>query len=118
MPWLFLILAGLCEIVWAIGLKYSHGFTRTTASVITIVVMLLSFVLLAKAMRDLPLGTAYCVWTGIGAVGTTIYGIWKFDEPRDAIRIISIMLVILGIVGLKLASGEKGDSHVNTSERE
>src|SRR3954449_8347262 len=83
MPWIFLVLAGVCEIVWAIGLKYSQGFTRLTPSVITIVVMLLSFVLLAQAMRSLPLGTSYTIWTGIGAVGTTIWGIMRFNEPRD-----------------------------------
>jgi quaternary ammonium compound-resistance protein SugE len=102
MAWMYLLLAGLCEIVWAIGLKYSNGFTRMWPSVITIAVMLLSFVLLSQAMRTLPLGTAYAIWTGIGAVGTTIYGILHFNESRDWPRLICMALVVGGIVGLKV----------------
>jgi quaternary ammonium compound-resistance protein SugE len=102
MAWVYLVLAGLCEIVWAIGLKYSNGFTRLWPSVVTIAIMLLSFVLLSQAMRTLPLGTAYAIWTGIGAVGTAIYGIVHFNEARDWPRLICIALVVVGIVGLKV----------------
>jgi quaternary ammonium compound-resistance protein SugE len=102
MAWVYLIAAGVCEIVWAVGLKYSNGFTRLWPSVTTIVIMLLSFVLLSQAMRTLPLGTAYAIWTGIGAVGTTIYGIICFNESRDWPRLICIAVVIAGIVGLKV----------------
>jgi quaternary ammonium compound-resistance protein SugE len=108
MAWTYLLLAGLCEIVWAIGLKYSHGFTRLWPSVITILIMLLSFVLLSQAMRTLPLGTAYAIWTGIGAVGTTIYGILHVNEARDWPRLICIALVIGGIVGLKVLAPKGG----------
>ncbi len=103
MPWLILALAGLCEITWAIGLK-RYGFTRTWGGAVTVVVMLLSFLLLERAMRHLPLGTAYGVWTGIGAVGTTVYGIVFLAEPRDWPRVVSIALVIGGVVGLKVLS--------------
>ena len=108
MAWIYLVLAGLCEIVWAIGLKYSNGFTRLWPSVITIAIMLLSFVLLSQAMRTLPLGTAYAIWTGIGAIGTTIYGILHFNEARDWPRLICIALVVGGIVGLKVLSPAQG----------
>ena len=101
MPWVYLFMAGICEIVWAVGLKYSQGFTRPTASIITVLVMLLSFVLLAQAMKTLPLGTSYAVWTGIGAVGTAIYGITAFGEARDWPRIMCIALIVAGILGLK-----------------
>jgi quaternary ammonium compound-resistance protein SugE len=104
MAWVYLVLAGICEIVWAIGLKYSNGFTRFWPSVWTIAIMLLSFVLLSQAMRTLPLGTAYAMWTGIGAVGTAIYGMIYFNESRDWPRLICIALVIVGIVGLKFLS--------------
>ncbi|HOA72282.1 MAG TPA: quaternary ammonium compound efflux SMR transporter SugE [Phycisphaerae bacterium] len=102
MAWIILIVAGLCEVGWAIGMKYSQGFTRFWPSVWTLVVMTVSVVLLAQAMRTLPLGTAYAVWTGIGVVGTVIYGIWRFAEPCDAIRLVCIGLIVAGIVGLKL----------------
>jgi quaternary ammonium compound-resistance protein SugE len=102
MPWLWLTAAGICEIVWAIGLKYSEGFTRLVPSLITIPVMLLSFYLLSIAMRGLPLGTAYAVWTGIGAVGTAIYGIAMLGEPGDWRRLLCIALIVAGILGLKL----------------
>jgi quaternary ammonium compound-resistance protein SugE len=102
MAWIYLVAAGICEIVWAVGLKHSNGFTRLWPSVITIAIMLLSFVLLSLAMRTLPLGTAYAIWTGIGAVGTTIYGIVHFNESRDWPRLICIAVVVAGIVGLKV----------------
>ncbi|WP_439881453.1 DMT family transporter [Pontibacter sp. MBLB2868] len=105
--WVYLILAGLCEIGWAFGLKYSEGFTKPGVSVVTVVVMILSFVLLSQAMKQLPLGTAYGIWTGIGAAGTAILGIVFLDEPRDLIRIICLLLIITGVVGLKVFSGVK-----------
>lgn len=105
--WLYLILAGICEIGWAFGLKYSEGFTKLGVSVVTVIVMILSFVLLSQAMKTLPLGTAYASWTGIGAAGTAILGIVFLNEPRDVIRIFCIMLIIAGVVGLKVFSGTK-----------
>ena len=98
--WLFVVAAGVCEVVWAAGLK-KFGFTLTAGGLFTVIVMLLSFVLLDQAMRHLPLGTAYAVWTGIGAVGGAVVGMWLFREPRDWVRILSIGLIVAGIVGLK-----------------
>lgn len=102
MHWFILIVAGMLEVVWAIGLKYSDGFHRFWPSVLTVVAMVLSFVLLSLALRHLPLGTAYAVWTGIGAVGTAIMGILLFNEPFALARILCIGLIVSGIVGLKL----------------
>ncbi len=109
MPFLYLILAGLCEVIWAIGLKKTDGLTtflsdssKIWPTIWTILFMLISFWLLSLAMRDLPLSTAYAVWTGIGAVGTVIYGMIFLNEPRDILRILCIALVIAGIAGLKL----------------
>jgi quaternary ammonium compound-resistance protein SugE len=104
MPWLLLFVAGLLEIAWAIGLKYADGFTRLWPSVGTIAAMIGSVVLLALAMRSLPVGTAYAVWTGIGAVGTVILGIVLFAEPATAARLVSIGLIVAGIAGLKLVT--------------
>lgn len=104
MAWLVLLCAGILEVVWAVGLKYTEGFTKLTPSVITLVAMLGSVVLLAHAMRTLPMGTAYAVWVGIGAVGAVIMGIMLFDEPVTILRLGSVGLVIAGIIGLKLAS--------------
>lgn len=101
MPWFTLFLAGLCEIGWAIGLKYSTGFTRLWPSVWTVAIMLLSFVLLSRAMVHLPVGTAYAVWTGIGAAGTAILGVVLFNESRDPLRLLCLVLIVLGILGLK-----------------
>ena len=100
MAWVFLIAAGVCEVVWAAGLK-KYGFTRTWGGAFTVLVMLLSFVLLDRAMRTLPLGTAYVVWTGIGAVGSAAVGMALFGEPRSALRLACIGMIIVGIVGLK-----------------
>jgi quaternary ammonium compound-resistance protein SugE len=105
--WIYLILAGICEIGWAFGLKYSEGFTKIGVSIVTVLVMILSFVLLSQAMKTLPLGTAYGIWTGIGAAGTAILGIVFLNEPRDLIRIICILMIIAGVVGLKVFSGLK-----------
>ena len=104
MAWLLLIIAGLCEIVWAIGLKYAQGFTRFWPSVMTIVAMLVSIVLLGYAMKSLPVGTSYAVWVGIGAVGTAALGIVLLGESASPGRLASLALIVAGIVGLKLAT--------------
>mgnify|MGYP001769165216 CR=1 FL=1 len=104
MNWLILLLAGLLEIGWAIGLKYSEGFTRFWPSVWTLVAMVASMVLLAIAMKSLPVGTAYAVWVGVGAVGTAALGIVLFGEAATAGRLASLALIVAGIVGLKLAT--------------
>ena len=102
--WIVLFVAGLCEIGWAVGLKYTEGFTRPWPSVGTVLAMVVSVVLLGLALKALPLGTAYAVWTGIGAVGTALLGIYLFNEPRDALRLVCIALIVAGIVGLKLVT--------------
>jgi quaternary ammonium compound-resistance protein SugE len=102
MSWVLLVLAGLLEVVWAIGLKYSAGFTRPFPSAVTVLAMLASFLLLSRAMHQLPLGTAYAVWTGIGVVGTTLAGIGLFGEPLTLARGICVLLVIAGMLGLRL----------------
>ena len=104
MPWFYLIIGGIFEIVWAIGLKYSEGFTKLWYSVGTVIAMVLSFVFLAKAMKELPVGTAYAIWTGIGALGTATLGIILFNESKDIIRLLCLGLIILGIIGLRLSS--------------
>lgn len=104
MAWIILVLAGLLEIGWAIGLKYSAGFTRLVPSVLTAISMAGSVVLLGLALRTLPLGTAYAIWTGIGTVGTAIFGIMVLGEPASAARIACIALIVSGILGLKLLS--------------
>lgn len=104
MAWLILIIAGIFEVVWAIALKYSHGFTRLVPSIITIVGMLISFYLLSQATKTLPIGTAYAIWTGIGALGAVICGIIFFKEPLTALRIVFMILLLTGIIGLKATS--------------
>ena len=104
MSWLYLFIAGALEIVWAIGLKYTAGFTRLVPSVITIVAMVASVWFLALALRTIPVGTGYAVWTGIGAVGTAVLGIILFAEPATAARLLSIGLIVAGILGLKVVS--------------
>ncbi|MFL4294426.1 quaternary ammonium compound efflux SMR transporter SugE [Enterobacter asburiae] len=104
MSWIILFIAGLLEVVWAIGLKYTHGFTRLTPSVITVTAMIGSIVLLSWAMRSLPVGTAYAVWTGIGAVGAAITGILLLGESASLARIASLALIVAGIIGLKLST--------------
>jgi quaternary ammonium compound-resistance protein SugE len=104
MAWLLLIVAGLLEVGWAIGLKYTEGFTRIWPSVFTLGAMVLSVVLLGVAMKSLPVGTSYAVWVGVGAVGTAILGMVLFGEPATAGRLASLGLIVAGIVGLKLAS--------------
>jgi len=102
MSWVFLFLAGLTEVAWAIGLKYTDGWSRLWPSVVTGVLMVVSFAFLSLALKTLPLGTAYAVWTGIGAVGTALAGIYLFGEPRDALRLFCIALIITGVLGLRL----------------
>jgi quaternary ammonium compound-resistance protein SugE len=102
-PWAILVLAGLMETGWAIGLKYSDGFTRLVPSVLTIAGALASFWLLSTAMRSLPVGTAYAVWVGIGAIGTAILAVWLFGEPVNTARVLGIALILAGIIALKLA---------------
>ena len=102
MAWIYLVVAGLFEIAWAIGLKYSAGFTRLLPSVLTVAAMAASLYLLAIALRTIPVGTGYAVWTGVGAAGTAILGILLFGESAAIFRLVSIALIILGIVGLKL----------------
>lgn len=104
MSWILLFVAGLFEIAWAIGLKYTESFTRLWPSVGTLAAMALSVILLGLAMRTLPVGTAYAVWTGIGAVGTVILGIVLFAEPATAARLACVGLIVAGILGLKLTS--------------
>ncbi|MDP8568304.1 quaternary ammonium compound efflux SMR transporter SugE [Methylophilus aquaticus] len=104
MTWLVLIIAGLFETAWAIGLKYTEGFSRFWPSFWTIVAMVISVWLLGLCVRTLPVGTAYAVWVGIGAVGTVLLGMWLFDESTSPLRIVSLLLIIAGIIGLKLAS--------------
>ena len=104
MEWIILFIAGLFEISWAIGLKYSHGFTLIVPSVLTVILMIASFYFLALAVKSLPLGTAYAVWTGIGTIGTVVFGIILFKEPLTAMRLFCIALILCGITGLKLLS--------------
>jgi quaternary ammonium compound-resistance protein SugE len=104
MAWLWLLLAGLFEVAWAVGLKETEGWTRLRPSLFTLATMALSFLFLSLALRALPIGTAYAVWTGIGAVGTAIYGMLFFGEPRDVARVLCLLLILAGIVGLKLLS--------------
>ena len=104
MSWLLLAIAGLFEVGWAVGMKYSEGFTRPVPTALTVVALIISMVLLALAVRDLPVGTAYAVWTGIGAAGTAILGMWLFDESRDPVRLICLSLVVVGVLGLKFAA--------------
>jgi quaternary ammonium compound-resistance protein SugE len=101
MAWTYLFLAGLTEIAWAVGLKYTQGWTRLGPSLFTAALMIISFVFLSQAVKTLPIGTAYAVWTGIGAVGTAVIGIVYFGEPRTTLRLLCIALILAGIVGLK-----------------
>ena len=102
--WLVLLLAGLCEVGWAVGLKFTDGFSRLLPSVLTVALMVASVLLLAWSLKTLPVGTAYAVWTGIGAVGTALLGIWLFGESREVPRLVCIGLIVAGILGLKLVT--------------
>ena len=108
--WLFLITAGLCEVVWSVALSYSNGLTKLWTSVITIIVMLLSFYLLSLSMKVIPLGTAYAVFTGIGAVGAAAYGILVLGESRSLFRLVFLSGLVLSIIGLRLVSTGKPNS--------
>ncbi len=104
MSWVCLIIAGIFEIIWAIGLKYSYGFTRLYPSLFTLAGMVISFYLLSLATKTIPIGTAYAIWTGIGAFGTVVLGIMLFNEPVNSSRILFLFFILTGIVGLKLSS--------------
>ena len=104
MAWVYLVISGLFEMGWAIGLKYTDGFTRLTPTVLTVAAMIVSVVLLGIALRDLPVGTGYAVWTGIGTVGTAILGMMLFGDAATVARLVSIGLIVAGIAGLKLFS--------------
>jgi quaternary ammonium compound-resistance protein SugE len=101
MAWVYLIIAGILEIGWAIGLKYTHGFTRPAPTALTVVAMIGSFLLLAQSLKTIPVGTAYAVWTGIGAAGTAVVGMMLLGESRELLRLICLGLIIAGVVGLK-----------------
>lgn len=105
MTWTYLLIAGLLEVAWAIGLKYTEGFTRLWPSVFTIITVILSFYFLSLALKALPIGTAYAIWTAIGAVGTVILGIWLFNEPAGWLRLSCIGLIIVAMIGLKVSAG-------------
>ena len=102
MAWVYLFIAGIAEIGWALGMKYTEGFTKPVPTILTLAVMAISVVFLALAVKQLPLGTAYAVWTGVGAVGTVLFGIVLFDEPTTVGRLLCVCLIVAGIVGLKL----------------
>ena len=104
MPWIYLVVAGFLEIVWAYSMKQSHGFSRLTPSLITIVTMVASFWLLSLSMRSIPLGTAYVIWTGIGAVGAFVVGITLLGEPVNAVRMLAAVLIVSGLVLMKISS--------------
>lgn len=104
MAWIILVLAGLFEVGWAIGLKYTEGFSRLWPTIWTALAMIISLWLLGIAMKSLPLGTAYSIWVGVGAVGTVILGIVLFGEPANAPRLVSVALIMAGIIGLKIAT--------------
>ena len=106
LPWVYLGIAGLFEIAWAIGLKYTEGFTRPVASLLTIIAMIASVWFLGLAVKTIPIGTGYAVWTGIGAAGTAALGIILFSESTHPLRLASIALIVAGIVGLKLSAGD------------
>ncbi len=105
MKWFILVAAGLLEIGWAVGLKYTQGFTRVGPSIATVAAMAASLALLGVAMKDLPLGTAYAIWVGIGTIGTALVGIWWLGESASAVKLVSLALIFVGIAGLKLSEG-------------
>ncbi|MFT6106754.1 MAG: quaternary ammonium compound-resistance protein SugE [Rickettsiales bacterium] len=104
--WIYLVLAGILEICWAIGLKYTEGFTKLIPSIFTIITLALSIFLLAKAAQTIPIGTAYGIWVGIGAIGVAILGIFLFKEPSSALRLLFLLMLLISIIGLKLTSGK------------
>jgi quaternary ammonium compound-resistance protein SugE len=104
MNWIYIFIASVFEISWAVGLKYSQGFTKLYASIFTVITMILSYVFLSLGVKNIPIGTAYAVWTGIGAVGTAVYEMIFFNEGKEILRIVFIFLIIAGIIGLRLTS--------------
>ena len=108
MAWTYLLVAGVFECGWAIGIKYTDGFTKLAPSLLTVSAMAISFWLLSLAMKTIPVGTAYAIWTGIGAVGVAILGMLLFDESRDVLRILSLLFIVAGIAGLKFFSSSQG----------
>jgi quaternary ammonium compound-resistance protein SugE len=104
LPWIYLIIAGILEIGWAIGLKYTEGFSRLWPSVATIAAMIASFLLLSTALKTIPVGTGYAVWTGIGAAGTALIGMMFLGESREVLRLVFIVMIVAGVIGLKFAS--------------
>ncbi|SHJ65292.1 quaternary ammonium compound efflux SMR transporter SugE [Parasporobacterium paucivorans] len=104
MAWIYLLIAGIFEVVWAIALKYSHGFTELFPSLITLGGMAISFYLLSLATKTLPIGTSYAIWTGIGALGTVIFGILLLNEPVNVLRMVFLCLILVGILGLKFTA--------------
>jgi len=106
MNWIYLFIAGILEVGWAVGLKYTEGWSRLVPSALTALGMIASFYFLSLALKTLPIGTAYAVWTGIGTVGAAILGMFLFDEPRDIARVLCILLIVAGIAGLKLTSAQ------------
>ncbi len=102
MEWIYLVIAGVFEVGWAMGLKYSQGFTRFLPSILTVIGMIASFYFLSLSLKSLPIGTAYAIWTGIGTIGTVLLGILLFKEPVNLMRIVCIVLIVSGVVGLKL----------------
>ncbi len=107
MHWFHLVIAGLLEVAWAVGLKQTDGWTKLWPGVITVLLMIASFFFLSLALRSLPIGTAYAIWTGIGAVGTAVVGVLLFDEPRTIARLVCIVLIVAGIIGLKLTGASQ-----------
>ena len=105
MKWFILVAAGLLEIGWAVGLKYTQGFTKLGPSIATVAAMAASLALLGVAMKELPLGTAYAIWVGIGTIGTALFGIWWLGESASAVKLVSLALIFVGIIGLKLSEG-------------
>ena len=106
MAWIYLVIAGLLEIGWAIGLKYTQGFSRLWPSVATVACMAVSFVFLSLSLKTIPIGTGYAVWTGIGAAGTALFGMIFLGEPRDIARVFCLFLIVAGVVGLKMTSSQ------------
>ena len=115
--WAVLLVAGLCEVIWAVGLKYTEGFTRLAPSAWTLAAMAASVILLAWSLKTLPVGTAYAVWTGIGAVGTALLGMMLFNESREVARLVCIGLIVAGILGLKLVTKERRGAQVSRPAR-
>ena len=104
MGWIYILIASVFEISWAVGLKYSDGFTHLKASIFTVITMILSYIFLALGVKQIPVGTAYAVWTGIGAVGVAVYGMLFFNESKEVLRILFILLIVAGVIGLRLTS--------------